>query len=104
MHAALLRRRWPWLEHGQHPARRWPITLGLVIYSVYNGYWHWGRPSIEDLRRDLREVTREIRPDWDLPAPGLQQRGDYDFGWVMRLADGYNVSGVPLTPGARPVT
>ena len=54
-----------------------PYTLvlkpGLVIHSVYNGYWYWGRPSIEDLRRDLREATREIRPDWDLGAPGLRQ-------------------------------
>jgi len=31
------------------------------------------RPSFEDLRRDLREVTREIRPDWDLAAPGLRE-------------------------------
>jgi len=49
-----------------------PHTLvlrpGLVIYRVYNGYWFWGRPSFEDLRRDLREVTREVRPDWDLAA------------------------------------
>jgi peroxiredoxin len=54
-----------------------PHTLvlkpGLVIHSIYNGYWFWGRPSIEDLRRDLREVTREIRPDWDLTAPGLRE-------------------------------
>jgi peroxiredoxin len=54
-----------------------PHTLvlkpGLVIYSIYNGYWFWGRPSFEDLRRDLREVTREIRPDWDLAAPGLRE-------------------------------
>ena len=53
-----------------------PHTLvlrpGLVIHSVYNGYWFWGRPSAEDLRRDLRDVTREIRPDWDLSAPGLR--------------------------------
>jgi peroxiredoxin len=53
-----------------------PHTLvlkpGLVIHSVYNGYWFWGRPSIEDLRRDLRQVTRETRPDWDLTAPGLR--------------------------------
>ncbi|MGB7103705.1 MAG: redoxin domain-containing protein, partial [Acidimicrobiales bacterium] len=44
-----------------------PYTLvlkpGLVIYSIYNGYWFWGRPSFEDLWRDLREVSREIRPD-----------------------------------------
>jgi peroxiredoxin len=54
-----------------------PHTLvlkpGLVIYSVYNGYWFWGRPSFEDLRRDLREVTREVRPDWDLATPGLRE-------------------------------
>ena len=34
-----------------------PYTLvlkpGRVIFSVYNGYWFWGRPSFEDLRRDL---------------------------------------------------
>ena len=42
-------------------------------HSVYNGYRYWGRPSIEDLRRDLRAVTREIRPDWDLIKPGLRE-------------------------------
>jgi len=54
-----------------------PHTLvlkpGLVIHSVYNGYWFWGRPSIGDLWRDLRDATREIRPDWDLGTPGLRQ-------------------------------
>jgi len=59
-----------------------PYTLvlrpGLVIHSMYNGYWFWGRPSFEDLRRDLREVTREIRPDWDLAAPG--RRAAWDAG------------------------
>jgi peroxiredoxin len=54
-----------------------PHTLvlkpGLVIHSVYNGYWYWGRPSTDDLRHDLRTVTREIRPDWDLGADGLRQ-------------------------------
>ena len=53
-----------------------PHTLvlkpGLIIHSVYNGYWFWGRPSVEDLRQDLRAAMREIRPDWDLSAPGLR--------------------------------
>ena len=48
------------------------LKPGLAIHSVYNGYWYWGRPSTEDLRRDLREVTRQVRPDWDLAAPGLR--------------------------------
>jgi peroxiredoxin len=54
-----------------------PHTLvlkpGLVIHSVYNGYWFWGRPSFDDLWHDLRDATREIRPDWDLGAPGLRE-------------------------------
>jgi peroxiredoxin len=57
-----------------------PFTLvlepGLVVYSVYNGYWFWGRPSVEDLRQDLRAVTRKIRPDWDLSTPGLREAWD----------------------------
>jgi peroxiredoxin len=59
-----------------------PHTLvlkpGLVIHSIYNGYWFWGRPSIEDLRRDLRDATREIRPDWDINTP--EQRAAWDAG------------------------
>jgi peroxiredoxin len=72
-----------------------PHTLvlkpGLVIHSVYNGYWYLGRPSTEDLRRDLRAVTREIRPDWDLAAPGLREAWDAGefssfHGWDKRAA------------------
>jgi len=55
-----------------------PYTLvlgpGLKIYSVYNGYWYWGRPSNEDLRRDLRELTLRSRPDWDITAPEMRER------------------------------
>jgi hypothetical protein len=64
-----------------------PHTLvlrpGLIIQSVYNGYWFWGRPSVADLWHD---ITREIRPDWDLGAPGLRdawEAGDLSafHGW-----------------------
>ena len=57
-----------------------PHTLvlkpGLVVHTIYNGYWFWGRPSVEDLRRDLRAATGEIRPDWDLSTPGLREAWD----------------------------
>ncbi|HTR01660.1 MAG TPA: redoxin domain-containing protein [Thermoanaerobaculia bacterium] len=57
-----------------------PHTLvlkpGLVVHRIYNGYWFWGRPSVEDLRQDLRAVLREVREDWDLGAPGLRQKWD----------------------------
>ncbi|HEX5202834.1 MAG TPA: redoxin domain-containing protein [Actinoplanes sp.] len=54
-----------------------PHTLvlkpGLVVHTIYNGYWFWGRPSVDDLWLDLRAATREIRPDWDLAKPGLRE-------------------------------
>ncbi|MGZ4590980.1 MAG: redoxin domain-containing protein [Actinomycetes bacterium] len=49
-----------------------PTTLtlrpDLTIHSVYNGYWFWGRPTLEDLRQDLRAITRDVRPDWEVPT------------------------------------
>ncbi len=36
----------------------------LRIHGAYNGYWFWGRPTHEELRQDMRAITREIRPDW----------------------------------------
>ena len=72
-----------------------PHTLvlkpGLVIHSIYNGYWFWGRPSVDDLWRDLRAATSEIRPDWDLSAPGLREAWDAGdrsqfHGWDQRSA------------------
>ncbi len=49
------------------------LEPGLRIFRIYNGYWYWGRPSVEDLRRDLREMFQRIRPDWDLATPGLRE-------------------------------
>ncbi len=60
------------------------LEPGLVIHSIYNGYWYWGRPGAEDLRRDLREVTMKIRSDWDLGTAGLREawdRGDKRAFW-----------------------
>lgn len=60
-----------------------PHTLvlepGLKIFTIYNGYWYWGRPSNDDLRRDLRELNQKIRPDWDISDPELKaawERGE----------------------------
>ncbi len=54
---------------------------GLEIFRIYNGYWYWGRPSVEDLRRDLRDLFRKVRPDWDISDPELRsawERGEKD--------------------------
>ena len=70
-----------------------PHTLvlgpGLIVRSVYNGYWFWGRPSTVDLWHDLRTLSRDIRPDWDLSTPGLRDAwgaGDLSrfHGWNER--------------------
>ncbi|HEY7102483.1 MAG TPA: redoxin domain-containing protein [Mycobacteriales bacterium] len=70
-----------------------PHTLvlkpGLVVHSVYNGYWFWGRPTIDDLWRDLRVASSEVRPDWDLSRAGLREAWDSGdrslfHGWDRR--------------------
>ena len=48
------------------------LEPGLVIYKVYNGYWFFGRPTLEELRQDLRAVTRKCRPDWDITNAELR--------------------------------
>ena len=81
-----------------------PHTLvlkpGLVIHSIYNGYWFWGRPSVDDLWRDLRAAFSEIRPDWDLSTPGLRERWDagdwspfHGWDWTGRRAPGSDADG-----------
>ena len=41
----------------------------LTIHRSYNGYWYWGRPTLDELRQDLRHITRAIRSDWEAPTP-----------------------------------
>jgi peroxiredoxin len=81
-----------------------PYTLvlkpGLVVHRIYNGYWFWGRPSFYDLWHDLRDVSREIRPDWDLDAPGLRaawDRGDLSafHGWEEEAPAATDGAGAP---------
>lgn len=48
----------------------------LVIHKIYNGYWFFGRPTVEELRQDLRAVSMNCRPDWDITAPGLKALWD----------------------------
>jgi peroxiredoxin len=45
------------------------LSPELTIHRAYDGYWFWGRPTLEELRRDLREITRAIRADWAAPTP-----------------------------------
>jgi hypothetical protein len=44
----------------------------LTIYKIYNGYWYMGRAAPEELRQDFREISRQIRKDWDPMGIELQ--------------------------------
>jgi peroxiredoxin len=48
------------------------LEPGLVIYKIYDGYWFFGRPTVEELRQDLRAVSKKSRPDWDITAVELK--------------------------------
>jgi peroxiredoxin len=53
----------------------------LIVHKIYNGYWFFGRPTMEELHQDLRAVLRKCRPDWDITTPELKaawQRGEKD--------------------------
>ncbi len=52
-----------------HHAATVPHTLilapGLFIDRVYCGYWFWGRPSADQLWRDLQDLFRRTKADFD---------------------------------------
>src|SRR5579871_356446 len=49
------------------------LEPGLVIYRIYNGYWYFGRPTMDELRHDLRAVVMKCRLDWDITSPELRE-------------------------------
>jgi peroxiredoxin len=57
------------------------LEPGLLVFKIYCGYWYFGRPTIEELRQDLRAVSRKCRPDWDITSPEMKaawERGEKD--------------------------
>src|ERR1700681_527631 len=66
---------------GQHPMVL-VLSRGGYCYKIYNGYWFLGRPALEELRQDLRAVTKKCRPDWDITEAELRaawQQGRKDL-------------------------
>ena len=39
----------------------------LTVAASWDGYWSWGRPGSEELRHELRALTRELREDFAPP-------------------------------------
>jgi peroxiredoxin len=57
------------------------LEPGLIIHKIYSGYWFLGRPTNEELRQDLRAITKKCRPDWDITTPDMKAawaRGEKD--------------------------
>ena len=50
-----------------HPYRPTAFTLSpdLTVHAAYDGYWYWGRPTSEDLRRDMRAISRDVREGFE---------------------------------------
>ena len=67
-----------------HPRIAIPYTFVLdakrVIYKIYNGWWYVGRPTVEELRMDLRALMARRRDWWydDTPAPYAQVANEYE--------------------------
>lgn len=40
------------------------LHADLTVHARYLGDWYWGRPTMEELRMDMRAITRDSRPDW----------------------------------------
>ena len=49
-----------------NPYRPTAFTLhpDLTIHRSYDGYWYFGRPTLEDLRQDMRAISRIVREDF----------------------------------------
>ena len=40
----------------------------LTVHNIYCGYWYVGRPTVEELRQDLRAMMKKLRKDFDPQA------------------------------------
>jgi peroxiredoxin len=47
----------------------WVLRPDLSVHAAYDGYWFLGRPTLDELTRDLRAIARSIRPDFEAPLP-----------------------------------
>ena len=41
----------------------------LTVHNIFCGWWYVGRPTVEELRQDLRAMMKKCRPDFDPQAP-----------------------------------
>jgi peroxiredoxin len=56
------------IVHDPYRPAAFTLFPDLRVHRSYNGYWFWGRATLEELRRDLRAISEQIRSDWRLPS------------------------------------
>ncbi len=84
-------------DPGHNPMIPQTIVLepGLVVYKIYDGYWFFGRPTLEELRQDLRTVLMKCRPDWDITAPEMK------VAWQQGRKELFYPYGKKIPPNSR---
>jgi peroxiredoxin len=44
------------------------LAPDLTVHRVYDGWWYVGRPTVEELRQDLRALMQGCRADYAYPG------------------------------------
>jgi peroxiredoxin len=49
------------------------LAPDLTIHAIYDGWWFVGRPTLEELRQDMRALMKAGRPDYHYDGPALDK-------------------------------
>ena len=60
----------PGFKYG-HVALPFTFSLypDLTIHKIYDGWWFVGRPTLEELRQDMRAIMQACRSDYHYAGP-----------------------------------
>jgi hypothetical protein len=47
------------------------LAPDLTIHAIYDGWWFVGRPTLEELRQDMRALMQACRQDYHYSGPSL---------------------------------
>lgn len=47
------------------------LAPDLTIHAIYDGWWFVGRPTLEELRQDMRTLMKACRQDYHYNGPSL---------------------------------
>ena len=47
------------------------LAPDLTIHAIYDGWWFVGRPTLEELRQDMRALMQACRQDYHYNGPSL---------------------------------